>query len=294
MISVVIPLYNKEKYITETIQSVLAQTFKEYEIVIVDDGSTDRSVNEVEKFDDKRIRIISQKNAGVSAARNRGIKESKFDLIAFLDADDLWKNDFLETMMVLQKKYKDCSVFAVNYKIMSHDNSYKSPIINGLSENFKEGVLRNYFQIASQSDPIICSISLMVQKEAMLTIGGFPEGIHAGEDLLTWAKLASQFDIAYTSAQKAIFCRWEDEENSTPRIPDSHDRVGEGLRKLLTQGDKDKIDGLEKYIAYWHKIRVAIFLRLVKQREAREEFKKMSEFSEKSIKYFVSSIKYKK
>src|SRR5690554_3277529 len=90
MFSVVIPLYNKELSISNTIQSVLDQTFQDFEIVIINDGSTDNSVKEVEKFDDKRIRLIHQDNQGVSAARNRGIEEARNEWIAFLDADDLW------------------------------------------------------------------------------------------------------------------------------------------------------------------------------------------------------------
>ena len=94
MISVVIPLYNKEEQIADTLQSIFAQTFQDFEIVIVDDGSTDNSVEEVEKFDDSRIRLIHQTNAGVSAARNRGIEEARGELIAFLDADDEWKPEY--------------------------------------------------------------------------------------------------------------------------------------------------------------------------------------------------------
>ena len=92
MISVVIPLYNKEKQIKRTLQSVLTQTFQDFEIVIVNDGSTDNSTIEVEKIKDSRIRLIHQENAGVSAARNKGIEEAKYELIAFLDADDEWKS----------------------------------------------------------------------------------------------------------------------------------------------------------------------------------------------------------
>lgn len=95
MISVVIPLYNKEKQIKRTLQSVLTQTFQDFEIVIVNDGSTDNSVIEVEKLKDPRIRLVHQKNAGVSAARNKGIEEAKYELIAFLDADDEWQSEYL-------------------------------------------------------------------------------------------------------------------------------------------------------------------------------------------------------
>ena len=105
MISVIIPLYNKEKQIAKTLQTVLNQTYQNFEIVIVNDGSTDRSVDEVKKFLNSRIRLINQKNGGVSAARNRGIKEAKGEYLAFLDADDIWQNNYLQTQIDLICKY---------------------------------------------------------------------------------------------------------------------------------------------------------------------------------------------
>src|SRR5690554_7052561 len=98
MFSVVIPLYNKELSINNTIQSVLNQTFQDYEIVVVNDGSTDKSLEVVKQINDFRIRIINKLNGGVSSARNRGIEESKFDWIAFLDGDDLWMENHLEIL----------------------------------------------------------------------------------------------------------------------------------------------------------------------------------------------------
>ena len=100
--SVIIPLYNKEKSIVHTIQSVLKQTYTNYEIIIVDDGSTDKSASIVDRivkeFKDQ-VRIIRKKNGGVSSARNIGIKEAKYDYIALLDGDDLWDKHYLEEQM---------------------------------------------------------------------------------------------------------------------------------------------------------------------------------------------------
>lgn len=290
MISIIIPLYNKEKYVAKTIQTILSQTFQEFEIIVIDDGSTDQSVNEIKKIDDARIRIISQQNAGVSAARNRGIAEAKYDMIAFLDADDLWEKDFLETMLNLQKQFPQCSVYALNYNILTQDNTIRSLVINGLPEHFKQGIISNYFHIASQSDPILWTSSITVKKQAIESIGGFPIGIRAGEDLLTWARLAARYDIAYSIEPKAIFNRLDEGINIPPRIPDEHDRVGQELRKLLTNDDQSRLKGLKDYIAYWHKIRMAIFIRLEKSKEAKREFYKMSEFTQKDLKFFIYTL----
>ena len=113
MISVVIPLYNKEKSIASTLQSVYEQTYTDYEVVIVNDGSTDNSANVVKDFiakiDDRciddRWTLICQENAGVSAARNRGIIEAKGEYVAFLDADDFWREDKLEKQLKVMEKY---------------------------------------------------------------------------------------------------------------------------------------------------------------------------------------------
>ena len=263
MISVVIPLYNKEKQIAHTLQSVINQTFQDFEIVIVDDGSTDGSVAEVEKFSDSRIQLIHQKNAGVSVARNRGIEEAKSDLIAFLDADDEWKPEYLATQYLLSQKYPDCSVFACNYEFRDMEGNVTPTIIRKLPFTDEDGVLSNYFEVASCSHPPICSISIMVKKQAIQAIGGFPTDVSHGEDLLTWANLAVRNEIAYTRQVCSIYCLKADYGvNSKPvNIPQGN-IVGERLETLLfdpSLGKRKK--SLKKYIGRWYKIRSHIFLR---------------------------------
>lgn len=153
MISVVIPLYNKEKQIANTLRSVFAQTYTDYEIIVVNDGSTDNSVAVVESLNDPRIRLVHQKNAGVSAARNRGIEEARGEYIALLDGDDEWKPILLESMLALAKKYPSCNVFAGNYTQVDDSGKQSATVINGLSFNGSDGILDNYFTVAAQSNP---------------------------------------------------------------------------------------------------------------------------------------------
>lgn len=260
MISVVIPLYNKEKQIAHTLQSVFNQTFQDFEIIIVDDGSTDGSVAEVEKFSDSRIRLIHQENAGVSAARNRGIEVAKSDLIAFLDADDEWKPEYLATQHHLSQKYPDCSVFVCNYEFRNLEGKVTPTIIRKLPYTSDDGILTNYFEVASCSHPPICSISIMVKKQAIQKIGGFPVGIKSGEDLLTWARLAVNGKIAYSKVPLAVFIkdRILFNEDQQQRFPEMNDVVGTELR-LLYENNSSKKD-LKKYIALWHKMRARIFI----------------------------------
>lgn len=125
MISIVIPLYNKAHTIVNTLSSVFAQTYMDYEVVIVDDGSTDKSVQVIEEhFDDIRIRIIQQENKGVSVARNRGVDESKGDYVAFLDGDDEWHPEYLQTMVELIRQYPTAGLFLCGGKICDQTGIY--------------------------------------------------------------------------------------------------------------------------------------------------------------------------
>ena len=269
MISVIIPLYNKEKTVANTIQTVLEQTFRDFEIVIVDDGSTDGSAGEVGKIDDPRIRMIRQQNAGVSAARNKGVEEARGEYVAFLDADDEWRPDYLATQYALTQKYPDCGVFAVNYETRDAQGKTTPTIIRKLPFSGSDGILTNYFEVASHSNPPICSISIMVRKDAILSIGGFPVGIKSGEDLLTWARLACRYKIAYCRISLAIFNVEGYEVSEKPkRIPSDVDVVGNELAKLRQEYQPPHIDA---YLSTWHKMRSSVYMRLRMRKKSIKE-----------------------
>ena len=271
MISVVIPLYNKEKQIAHTLQSVFNQTFQNFEVVIVDDGSTDGSVAEVEKLSDSRIRLIHQKNAGVAAARNRGIEEAKGDLIAFLDADDEWKPEYLATQYHLSQKYPDCNVFACNYEFRNMEGKVTPTIIRKLPFTGEDGILSNYFEVASCSHPPLWTSSIVVKKQAIQAIGGFPVGIRSGEDLLTWARLAVNGQIAYSKKVEAIYDLGEGYvlTNLPPRRQDKGDPVGKELVRLLSVYPEKM--ALKRYISHWHKMRASVAIRYGEKIETMKE-----------------------
>lgn len=260
MISVVIPLYNKATSISSTLECVLNQNFTDWEVVVVDDGSTDDSANIVSSMGDSRIRLIRQPNAGVSAARNRGAIEAEGEFIAFLDADDEWDNDYLATQYELTQKYPDCDVFAMNYEFRDINGIKTSTIINKLPFNDVDGVLSNYFEVASCSHPPLWTSAVMVRKSAFQNIEGFPVGIKSGEDLLTWARLACRYKIAYCKTPLAVFnVEGYDTKEKPKRIPAEVDIVGQELKKLYKTYDDP---GLKQYVGLWHKMRSSIYMRL--------------------------------
>ena len=288
MISVVIPLYNKESQINQTIQSVLRQSFQDFEIVVVDDGSTDNSVSEVKRFNDSRIRIISQTNAGVSAARNRGIAEAKGEFIALLDGDDEWKPDYLATQYALTEKYPECDVFATDYEFRSADGKTTPTIIRRLPFDSEDGILINYFEVATHSHPPLWTSAVMFRKSTIESLGGFPMGIKSGEDLLTWARLACRYKIAYSRKPLAVFIFDETifNDDQKKRLPESVDIIGNELKKLL---QLNNAPGIKEYIAIWHKMRSRIFItKNIRAKAIRECIKSAKyDFNIKIVFFFI-------
>lgn len=271
MISIVIPLYNKEKTIASTLQAILNQTFTDYEIVIVNDGSTDNSVAEVEKIHDAHVRLINQQNAGVSAARNRGMEEAKGELIAFLDADDKWKPEYLATQYQLSWKYPECSVFACNYEFHDTAGNVKPTIIHKLPFVGETGILTNYFEVASCSHSPLWTSAVMVKKQALLSVGGFPVGIKSGEDLLTWARLACKYQIAYSKSVQAIFCESPSDSNQSKAQLRSGGEsfVLDALLELYNDEQRSNIKKqLKLYVIRWYKIYAVIQIEIKKGHEA--------------------------
>lgn len=252
MISVVIPLYNKGGFIADAINCILRQTYQDFEIIVVDDGSTDEGTVEVNKISNPKLRLIKQENRGVSAARNRGVEEALGDYVAFFDADDEWKTTHLENLNNLIGKYPQCRAWATNYLINRGGEDYHI-ILNKLPFTSTYGVLSNYFEVCSYSHPPVWSSAVCVEKSLLLEIGGFPVGITSGEDLITWARIAVKSDWAYSMDATAVFNLGLTSVAKPRRQHDKFDYVGVELYKLLL--NNKKMIGLKQYVALWHKMR---------------------------------------
>ena len=266
MISIVIPLYNKAAVICRTMESVKQQIFSDFEILIVNDGSTDDSLSvlmdflsENEAVFKNSVRLIEQENKGVSAARNQGIKEARGEIIAFLDADDEWLPDYLKTIAFLVEKYPECDIFGTAYSFKMN-NMITPASIDYYSFKENEGILDNYFTMASKARGPIWTSAVAVRKKAILSIGCFPEGISLGEDVIVWAKLACLYKIAYSKSNLALYrrdssCYLSVKKNMQPAIKE--DYVGIELWRLNCSY---QIKDLDNYVYLWYKIRFVIFV----------------------------------
>ncbi|MDV4343030.1 glycosyltransferase family 2 protein [Methanoculleus sp. YWC-01] len=202
-VSVVIPLYNKGPYIARALNSVLTQTFQDFEVIVVDDGSTDDGAEIVREFTDPRIKLIQQENQGVSAARNRGIEASLADLIAFLDADDEWLPRFLETTSRLKDRFPSAGAYATavntSYKGIIKRSRYRSVP----SPNW-EGLITDYFRSAVFGDSILLSSSVAIPRDILLEMSGFIIGEKWGEDLDLWGRIALKYSIGFSTSYCSI------------------------------------------------------------------------------------------
>tara|TARA_R110002096_G_scaffold45299_6_gene121815 strand:+ start:4899 stop:5852 length:954 start_codon:yes stop_codon:yes gene_type:complete len=203
--SVVIPLYNKESYIEATLKSVLNQSLKDFEVIIVNDGSTDNSYHKAKTINNGRIQLYSTKNKGVSHARNFGIKKANANLIAFLDADDIWHNHHLEDLKKLYENFPNCGMYCKAYSKQHGKKLIKSVYKNIPKQSNWMGVLDDYFK-SSLINCIAWTSAVMIPKKITNDIGGFDENITlgAGEDTDLWIKIALKYPVAFSNRPSAI------------------------------------------------------------------------------------------
>jgi glycosyltransferase involved in cell wall biosynthesis len=199
-ISVVIPLYNKQNAIAATLQSVLAQTYTNYEIIVVDDGSTDRSAEVAETILQEctvygvecKGKVVRKANGGVSSARNRGIQEAKYDYIALLDGDDLWDEHYLEEQVKLIQDFPDAKMWGINYAFVKYGTTTKYN--QGLGDGYR-GYVKNYFE--TKHGDLYCSSSVIIRKNAFDITGYFDERIAYSEDLDMWYRIILHYPVVF-------------------------------------------------------------------------------------------------
>ncbi|MCU0349452.1 MAG: glycosyltransferase family 2 protein [Flavobacterium sp.] len=197
-ISVVIPLYNKENFIKETLESVLNQTFTDFEVILVNDGSTDKSGEIVAQFKDERIRFFEQENSGVSKTRNNGIYKASSELIAFLDADDYWYPNHLKEIMDLYETFPNCGMYGSRYYMkISDDFSLQTSYSPTVTDDFK-GILPDYF-LSSMHYRVGLTSAVAIPKKILLQYSCFNTSLNGHEDLELFTKIAIENPVAVTN-----------------------------------------------------------------------------------------------
>ncbi len=195
LISVVIPAYNSERTIHQTILSVLNQTHQDLEVIVINDGSTDGTLAAIAQITDPRLQVFSYPNGGVSTSRNRGIEKARGEYIAFLDADDLWTVDKLEAQLAALQNHPQAAVAYswTNYIDEADRFLYKGhhKVVNG--QVYSQLFQRNFIENGS---------NVLVRRTALAAVGEFEPDLSPAEDLDMWLRLAARYEfVAVPQAQ---------------------------------------------------------------------------------------------
>jgi glycosyltransferase involved in cell wall biosynthesis len=232
--SVIIPLYNKEQFIENTLRSVLAQTFTDFEVIIVNDGSTDQSGQKVSAFTDERIRYVSKSNEGVSATRNHGISLAATDFITFLDADDYWYPEFLKTMKNNISDFPDQKVFSAAVEIETPKTIL--PAVYSI-EGTNENQVVDYFE-SSEIVTSICTSCAVFHKSVFDKSGVFDMAMNNSEDIDLWMRIGLDFPVVFS---RKILARYVYDPQSLSR----NQNVNIDFSKFSNQ---EKHPGLKRFL----------------------------------------------
>lgn len=256
--SVIIPLYNKAPYVAKAIGSVLDQTFKDYELIVLDDGSRDESAKIASQTIEghEKCRVIRQENGGVSMARNHGVAASQGDYLCFLDADDWWDPSFLAEISKLIETFPEAGIYGTGYTIVN-ETKHKTRIAPiGVENAFEKGYI-NYCQVYAKSLAMpLTSISVAIPSRIFYEMKGFPEGIKLGEDFLLWIRIALKYKVAFLNKPLAYYNQDVDVANrGVGRLHQPREHMLWNLADLepfeQTNSDyKQLIDNLRTYDLY--------------------------------------------
>lgn len=279
-ISVVVPLYNKKKSVLETMKAALNQTFNNYEIIVVDDGSTDHSAELVETIKNEKLKIYRKENTGVSDTRNFGITKAQGDYIAFLDADDLWDNLYLERLHMMIESAPECGMYAQNFRVVNIDEI----LLEEISQKRQIEVYKNWEEVFFEK--MFRTSAIAVNKKRFIDSGCFDTSLSIGEDLEAWLRISLQYPVCYLNETHVLVVLFSKEYHS--RIVPK-DYTKHYTYKLITQ--KEKYLKLKDNISVRKLINRAIFYAY--QNFSWDKNHKAAHFLKKNFKFNLLSRKDK-
>ncbi len=204
--SVVIPLFNKEDQVRKALDSVLGQDYSPFEIIVVDDGSTDQGAGIVLECTHPCVRLIRQPNQGVSVARNVGVAESRFEHVVFLDADDYWEQGFLKELNRLVHEFPEAGIYGLNYYFIHGDGNSEVDHYPDLFGGAVRGLLPDYFRLfAIRGRSPFCNSSCCYPRRVFLSLGGYKAGVRLTEDSDLWCRIALDHGVAFSRVPLAHY-----------------------------------------------------------------------------------------
>lgn len=237
LISVVIPLYNGAGYIRRSLQSVLGQTYTDFELIVVDDGSTDDGPAVVRTFTDARIRLVRQENAGVSAARNRGIAEAQGICAAFLDADDEWEPQFLDAIVHLSAAYPTAGIWGTGYRrVFPTGPSVEFTVAESRDRTTLQ--IDDYFRRLPGGN-VMHTSAVAIPVSVLRKLGGFREDCHQGEDEEMWGRIALHYPLGYDTRILSRFHQTGQQQKPRFRSSPTQDPLLTTLQAALRAAPED-------------------------------------------------------
>ncbi len=197
-VSIVIPTYNAEKTILETVESALAQTFTDFEILVINDGSTDSTLNLIEEIGDARLKIFNYENSGVAIARNRGISLAAGQFISFLDSDDLWLPDKLESQLFALKNHPAAGLAYswVSYINTQGDFLYSQEPIYYEGNVYPQLLARNF---------LTCGSTPLIRKHVIDSVGGFDPSVPPADDWDYWLRVSEKWNFKVVTKHQVLY-----------------------------------------------------------------------------------------
>lgn len=252
--SIIMPLYNKAPYVRKAVESVVRQTFADWELIVVDDGSDDGGAELVKAFSDTRIRMIRQENMGVSMARNNGVSVAQGDYICFLDADDWWCDGYLESMQELIARHPDAGLYSTAYLLVKNGRQRQAPI--GVAADFTEGIIDYCSVYAKTLCMPVFTGATCVPRRIFDEQQGFNRLLSLGEDFDLWLHIAQKHPVVLLNQPLAYYNQDADPRHrAIRRLHDPAHHVLWNLPEMEAREDSDPaykqlIDNLRVYGLY--------------------------------------------
>lgn len=199
------PYFKNSEIVKKSISSVLNQDYINFELIIIDDGSNDNIEYIINEFHDSRIRLIKQSNRGVSSARNRGIVNSKYKFLCFLDSDDTWTYNHLSVLKETISRYPSEMFFVTGHKRLGNKTYISNETLNlKKSDNL---LVSDFFKFAINKSETIHTNSVCIKKKALSKVGLFEEGVNRGEDVDLWLRLACYYNVIFINKTTTLYNR---------------------------------------------------------------------------------------